>query len=277
MDAAELQKAINESGFPLQFGIEQLVYRAGAWKTILSEHPWIDPLNSDEKFIDLVLQQGQDYPVRLVVECKRARDTEWLFLRSPTSYPGRDERLHTKSRVFVRQGGGNIDQWLSLPFRPGSPEAGYCVVRRNGQRSQELLERTAAELVRATESLAQQEVAICGRSGRTLADPDRSLKRIYIPVVITTATMSICDADYAKLDLASGEVRDAVSLESPVIRFVKSLAALDPNRSNATTIEEFSTQSERSVVVVQATHFLDFLQNLELSKQTNADLLKALL
>lgn len=265
MDVSELERAINESGFPLQLGVKQLVVGNPHWRTILSEHPWTDPLSSDEKFIDFVLQQGQDYPVRLVVECKRARETEWVFLREPSTRSGRDNRLNVRSRVAVRRGGGVIDEWIDLPFTKGSPEANYCVIRKNGQRSQELLERTAAEVVRATESLAQQEVAIFQRS-RNLPDPTSTLTRVYVPMIITTAKMSICDAEYDSLELDSGEVRNPTSFESPFVRFTKSLGSLETSRSNAKSIEEFSKQSERSVIVVQATNFLHFLETFQMSR-----------
>ncbi len=277
MNDSELQKAINESGFPLQLGLQQLVSGVRGWKTILAEHPWKDPLSSEEKFIDLVLQQGQDYPVRLVLECKRARDTEWLFLREPSTYPGRDERLKVRARIVVRHGGGNINQWIDVPFVPGSPEAGYCVIRKNKQRSQELLERTAAEVVRATDCLAQQETVIYEGDGSALPDPRRNFRRVYVPVIVTTARLFICDAEYEELDVQAGEIGGLVASEVASVRFMKTLVSFDPRQSSAQSIEEFSTQSERSIVVVQAAHFLSFLRGFQLGSNMRGELRSALL
>ncbi len=55
MTDAELAKAINESGFPLQLGLQQLIQRQPLWKVRVAEHAWRDPVSGDEKFIDLVL------------------------------------------------------------------------------------------------------------------------------------------------------------------------------------------------------------------------------
>jgi hypothetical protein len=56
MNAQELAKAINESGFPLQLGLKNLVAGIPEWHVALAEHPWRDPLNGDEKFLDLVVK-----------------------------------------------------------------------------------------------------------------------------------------------------------------------------------------------------------------------------
>jgi len=63
--------------------LKHVVQTGGArFHVALSEHPWRDPLANETKFLDLVLRSGNDQ--FLVIECKRARDTEWIFLREPT-------------------------------------------------------------------------------------------------------------------------------------------------------------------------------------------------
>jgi hypothetical protein len=202
-----------------------------------------------------------------------------VFLREPTDYPGRDARINVRARVMTRRSNGahGIDQWIDVPFLPGSPEANYCVIRKNNQRSQELLEKVAAEVVRAVDALAAQESAANFRVTRaSVAGPAEALKRVYVPMIVTTAKLYICDADYEKVDLQTGEVPGPTAIEVPAVRFMKSLVSLDPRLSSANTAEEFAQQSERSVVVVQAAHFADFLNGWDLSRRMPTQLLEAL-
>jgi hypothetical protein len=268
MEDIELLKAINESGFPLQMGVQRLALTRD-WQVVLSEHAWRDPLSGDEKFIDLVVRR-MGGPERLVVECKRARDTEWLFLRHSHQY--QPDELNVRSRLAARNPtkGGLFDEWLDLNFVPGSPEAAYCVIRKNGQRSQEMLERTAAEVVRATDALALQEININVKNG------GRLFGRAYVPMIVTTARMFVCDVDYDQVEPQTGEVASATIITTPIIRFKKSLSAPDLARSSAVSVEEFAAQSERSVVVVQAAAFSEFLKNWGISRRMPTQLSSAL-
>jgi hypothetical protein len=277
MTDADLARAINESGFPLQLGLKQLAQSCPEWHVALWEHPWRDPIGDDERFIDLVLRGRGDGPQRLVIECKRSRETELLFLREPTSYHDRDGRLNVRARAVVKRprGGTEVNEWLDVPFIPGSPEANYCVIRKNNQRTQELLEKTAAEVARAADALAEQETAIYA-GNRLRVGSDQPLTRVYIPVIVTTAKMYICDAEYEKVDPQTGEVPSASATDVPVVRFMKSLGLPDPTRSSATSIEQFAQQSERSVVVIQAAYFTKCLNNWDLSRRMPPGLLDAL-
>ena len=274
----ELLKAINESGFPLQLGLLQLVRKhQTTWTAILTEHHWIDPLKGDEKFIDLVLRQGSDdYPVRLVIECKRSRDTEWIFLREPSLSPRRARPSSVRSRVVIKPEESNHEEFWDVPFTPGYPAASYCVIRKNRQRTQELLERTAAELVRATDALAKQEALIFARSGPSLPSQWPGLRRVYVPVIVTTASLFVCDAPYDTLDLTTGEVGDVTVCKESVVHFTKSLVSFEQEKASATRIEQFSQQSERSVLIVRASDFLGFLAQFKFSND-RADLLSRLL
>jgi hypothetical protein len=57
---------------------------------------------------------------------------------------------------------------------------------------------------------------------------------------------------------------------------MKSLVSLDPNRSSASSAEQFALQSQRSVVVVQAAHFAEFLRKWDLSRRMPAHLSETL-
>ncbi len=271
MEDVELARAINESGFPLQMGVKQLAQNSPDWRVLLSEHAWRDPLSGDEKFIDLVVRR-RGGPERLVIECKRARDTEWLFLRDPTTYPERDNRLNVRARVAAKRPtkGGSFDEWIDIPFIPGSPEAAYCVIRKNNQRSQEMLEKTAAEIVRATDALAGQEININAKNAIL------RFGCVYVPMIVTTAKMFICDTNYEQVNMETGEIVGPTIAAAPLIRFNKSLGLPDLGRSSAVSVEMFAQQSERSVIVVQAVAFSEFLRNWGISRRMPSELADAL-
>jgi hypothetical protein len=112
--------------------------------------------------------------------------------------------------------------------------------------------------VRATDPLARQEYQIYERTNLRLTSLNQGLSRIYVPMIVTTAEMYICDADYDGIDLETGEVTDLTkSSRVPVVRFMKAFDAGDAKQSGAVSIEKFADQSERTVVVVQARAFID--------------------
>jgi len=77
----ELLRLANESGFPLQIAIEHVVRQTSAahgWQVRHSEHAWHNPADGQSGFIDLVLSDSNGFAYA-VVECKRVRNTTWLF------------------------------------------------------------------------------------------------------------------------------------------------------------------------------------------------------
>jgi hypothetical protein len=275
MTPQQLEQAINDSGFPLQLGLRALAQES-TWPVCLTEHAWRDPLGESEKFIDLVLKgRGSNDPQRLVIECKRAKDTEWIFLRTDA---GDGHRSYLRARMAAAYVGAvsPVDDWVNVQFAPSSPEASFCVVRKGGQRSQELLEKTAAELTRATDALARQELLIHSSRPRGLAGVSGGLARLYVPVIVTTAKMYVCDADYRNVDLETGEVSAAETAPVPVVRFRKSLGVDRGTAPAVTSVEDLAEQAERSVLVVQAGAFLEFLEKANIMKRTDRELLEAL-
>lgn len=261
MNADDLERAINESGFPLQLGLKQLLQSVGIrWRLALWEHPWRDPISGDGKFLDMAVsdESGQ----MLVIECKRAKDTDWIFLREKSGEQ-HDTRLATQVWVTARREGKNpaVYDWCTVPHVPGSPIGEFCVVRKNNQRTQELLERTAAELVRAVESVAHQELEL-------FQSNDKRLSRIYTPVLVTTAKLCLRDVDYSNFDIDRGEMLGASSRPIPFIRFTKSLSAPEKYVGPG-SLNDISQQSERSVVVVSSNGFLEFLRKWDVGRNLN--------
>lgn len=141
------------------------------------------------------------------------------------------------ARVVARRAGVPqplINEWTNVQCVPGSPIAEYCVIRKARKDGQvDLLERISAEIVRATDALADEELNLCMKQG----------------------------------DLDTGEVSDAQQVAVPFLRFTKSLGAGTIART-ATSLADVSSQSERSVLVVQAGSFVDFLDKWDLGNIT---------
>ena len=81
-------RAANDSGFPLQIAIERQVQNSSGehgWTVRYSEHSWSNN-EGQSGFIDMVLQDKYK-SLFAVVECKRIRDAEWVFLHSAGRAP----------------------------------------------------------------------------------------------------------------------------------------------------------------------------------------------
>jgi hypothetical protein len=152
------------------------------------------------------------------------------------------------------------------------------VVRKNNQRSEELLEKTAAQIARATDALAQQEWDIHVRPTKRPASLSQGFSRLYVPMIVTTARMFISDANYNEVDLSTGDVPGGTQAPAPLVRFRKSLVLGNAKLAAVSSIEEFAEQSERSVLIVEADTFVkDFLNRFDLGRTTTeANLMKAL-
>jgi hypothetical protein len=264
MTKDELQVAVNDSGFPLQLGLK-LLANTPRWQVLLSEHPWRDPMTDSEKFIDLVVNErqpglgGAGFQT-LVIECKRARETAWIFLREKND----GNRVVTRARVVAkaeRVREPSINDWMDVHCIPGSPMADFCVVRKPRRDGQvELIERTASEIVRATHALAEEELAMCETHAK-------ALRCVYVPMIVTTAALYICDADYLDVDFDTGEIGDCKIERVPFVRFTKSLSA-GGSTKNSTSLVDTVKQSERSVIVAQAPSMTQFLEKWDLGNIT---------
>ena len=140
-------RTLNDSGFPLQVAVHRQINETTSrhgWSVRYSEHAWTDHTDGRSGFLDLVIHDkyGTSF---MAVECKRPRDSEWVFLHSDGQVQKRAHAQawisHYKSGSMARFG------WSHLTLDPTCPEVQFCAVR--GQTSGErvtLIEKTAAEL-----------------------------------------------------------------------------------------------------------------------------------
>jgi hypothetical protein len=99
-----LRQHVDSSGFPLQLAIARYVQNSGTgWGVLYEEHAWHN--GEESGFIDLVLED-QTKTWLMNIECKRVRDSDWIFLRKSGSSPTRRNAKLWVSR-FAQEGGGD--------------------------------------------------------------------------------------------------------------------------------------------------------------------------
>jgi hypothetical protein len=252
-----LYQQVNSSGFPLQLAIAHAVRtsRVG-WDVLYEEHAWSD--EDEDGFIDLVLED-QHKTWLMNIECKRVRDSEWIFLRDAKSSP---ERRHAKLWVTHRSPNHSYFDWVDVPMDPPAAESQFCVVRGQDPTSRPMLERIAASVVRSTEALAAEEMKI-------VSDRYSSL-RIYQNVIVTTAELKVCEVDVSKINVQKGEIdADSKFVDVPFVRFRKQLhVASDPLPrpvTNTAELQNLVGRRESTVFVVNSAAFMQFLSACEMS------------
>jgi len=254
----KLTSIVNASGFVFQLAVERHVKKSmekHRWSILGREYPWHEPKADESGFIDLILGRGSE---RIIMECKRTRDAQWVFLLS-------DKREEFVSRILCQWLEGmkrrpDMELYLLWGYHdfiahPQSAEAAFCTVRGSGEREKPMLERIAGKLMQSVTSILDEEKNSITR--------EEYARRIYVPVIVTTAKLYVCIFDPGKVPLESGTIshnEDETDIkEVPWVRFRKALATSiteDPGKM------KYDRQS--TVMVVNANQLIDFLCHLEI-------------
>lgn len=249
-------KVVNASGFPFQLRVADLVEKTASrhgWRVLAREHPWTDPETGKASFIDLALARDRE-SVRLIVECKRAQEGQWIFLLPKTAPPS-TERTRCLA-TFNAKNGRKTTEWAECSFEPPSVESSFCVVRGTGEGDRPLLERLAALASRATESFGAQELAV-ERTGSF------DIQTIYVPVIVSNAELFVCRFDPADIDITTGFLPpNGVSFETTsMVRFRKPLTT-PIDLSGFEDVGSVNWAAGRTVFVVNATALPDCFRDL---------------
>lgn len=251
-DQRDLSKQLNQSGFPLQLAIDNLVRgKAGeiGWSVLYREHGWSSP-DGQSGFADLVLENQYRTAV-MVLECKRVLDSDWLFIEEQGS---NNETLRTRVWVNNTPETKAYSGYFDIRTKPVSPESMYCVIGGQDTRSRPLLERVSAETCAAMEAIALEEYPHMKARNYGF--------RMYAPVIVTTARLSVSSVDASSLSLSTGEAGNVTHREVPFVRFRKQLSsafAIQPNGS-ASDFSQLAAAREKMVFVVNAEHIARFLK-----------------
>ena len=255
---------LNASGFPLQVAVHQRINDTTSqhgWSVLASEHHWVNSTDDQFGFLDLVLKHKCEINF-MAVECKRLRDTEWIFLRSDGSEGTEQEQKRAKAWISKYADGSMVSfNWSPLSLKPACPEAHFCAVRGQSPNDRVMLvEKTAADLVLATECLAME----CQDYRPQNANED--LKRFF-SVIVTTAKLTFAEFDPKAISLTDGTLEpDSVKFKSvPYVRFRKKVGT----RHSRLTQEQYdkgvatSSLKESTVFIVNADEIVDFLTHFE--------------
>lgn len=180
----------NSSGFPLQIATATAVNKSYHWRVVFEEHPWRTD-EGTQGFIDIVAANRKRLPPLefLVIECKRVRQSGWVFLVPKPSPSTRRQSILLGSHFDDDDESSRKYGWDNYPSDPPSLQSEYCVIPGQDQGRMNLLERTASELVESVEALASQERELHTRSGAT------AFARVYVPVLVTTAKILVASFD----------------------------------------------------------------------------------
>jgi hypothetical protein len=251
----QLLSVVNASGFPFQIRVAHLVRETAArrgWTVLVSEHPWTEEETGENGFIDMVLGRD-DASLRLVIECKRAKDSQWVFI-SPDTTAKSVELV----RCFVTSNSKDdkAGTWADCVFAPASAESSFCSVRGDGSSRTPLLERLSAEVCSATEAFGRQEL-------RIEASTSLPVTTVYVPVIVTNVELFECRVKPNAIDLDSGSVEldDVEFRATPFIRFRKPLTARH-DQSGSSDIQTVNQDAERTVLILSAHELSDSLERL---------------
>ena len=224
-------------------------------------------------FIDLVVSgtrqspfDGTYYRCILVIECKRL-DADWVFLepREDRASPSGVDLLTTVPSEGALA--HPIHPWCRVQFGPTEEQSAFCALgtRRGGQAGQpdrRTLEGWCRELLTSTVALARQSASSFvdpGGPGSERRHPARIA--VFVPVIVTTAHLSVLSFDPTAVPLATGTVPpppSTVSRDVPWIWFSKDFG-FEPEASDPLA-SSFRTPPSQGVLVVHATAFAEFLK-----------------
>jgi hypothetical protein len=253
----------NESGFPLQIAIQNLIKQnshQNKWDVRYTEHSWVNSVDGQSGFIDLVLEK-KDQNIFLVVECKRVRDAVWLFMNSRGDV---EDKLRAKTWISALDIPDPTFGWNDVQVYPILPEVEFCTVA--GQAANDkttMLERVCGGLISSTEAFAREQRDFRYRSSNP-NDIGSFYKtdRCYFNVILTTAVLKVAKFSPEKISLVDGTLSDDTEFtEFPFLRFRKQMSLSSRNL----TFEDYARQldvskdKENTVFIVNADNLLQFL------------------
>jgi hypothetical protein len=255
-DKEQLLKWVNQSGFPFQTALEALVRNTSTrwrWSVTHVEEAWKNGSDERDGFIDLIIE-NEPRTVALIVEAKRTLNTSWIFL-----VPDSQQMDRRHFNAWVTWSGGRPHfGWHDVTLTPYTSESQFCVVRGQDDSSLSMLEKVGSQLISATEAFAWED--------RPNVESKAGEMRLYCSVIVTTATLQVCQYDPREIRLDIGKIPNAVFTEVPVVRFRKQLstrAMVAPDPESVRALAGSDTK-EHAVFVVNASHLVQFLEDFDI-------------
>lgn len=251
MNEADLRKLVNASGFPLQVRLEdEILHQSKRWSVVGREVPWHHYPKAAHGFADLLATNGADG--RLVIECKRlAEYAAYVFLVPHKGVLPQPSTSSAYVCVSYLQGSPVPMDWREQQLGPDTAESDFAMIQGQTAKDRPILERLGAELVIATEAIAYEE--------RQAVPHDRHTKRLYCPVLVTTAELYLCRCAPQEISLDYGRLEGGAFEKVPYLRFRKGLESERSGDLAVPGMRGVIASKQRTVFVVNAAHIIEFL------------------
>lgn len=258
MSDENLANIINNSGFLFQLAVENEIrknYDSHGWEVISHEYGWHNLNHNKRGFVDLLISRGI---VRLVIECKRRKNAQWVFLMPNKNNNGtlraRCQWIYTNSNIENIKNAG----WDDFKVEPYSAESEFCVIRGQGENDKPLLEKIGSELIDVTEAIAEEEIKLLHSKFQD--------KGIFIPIIITNADLHLCHFKLDEISTKDGILESKQFEKIEMIRFRKSLSQTAIDLDKISDLRGANMMRERTIFVINIEYFLSFLKNFSLDK-----------
>ncbi len=247
--------SLQASGFPFQTAIAHVIHAKTptGWSVHASEYAWL-PLAGEGQFLDLVAQKG---PLLLTIECKKTAKDVWTFLRPVgLRHSGETAEFHCvqgkQAPSFMTSLVLSCAAWN---LEPRSTISEFCVIGTSKTGDQRMLERDAGLLIRGTDAFADD---FRGREHLT----KEASPFLFVPVIVTNASIYTTRYQPRAVSLKTGQLSALPEETEPadVVRFQKTFV----------TETRFDV-GVRSVFIVRASAFADFLDRLALAQSQPMD------
>jgi hypothetical protein len=255
-DNVSFQNILNSAGYLFQISVEneisaKLPLLRGEWSISAREHRWFNDIDKTEGFIDLVLTSGN---LRMVIECKKTEDSNWLFINSSGG------RQTAKSRLLwtiISSEKKYFSNYHDFHMSPSSSETMFCVVRGQDNRDMSMLDRISSNLMKSVESLASEEFEYGNRSDHQAI--------VYIPAIITNAKILECIVDPSKIDINTGHISESDIKEIPFIRYRKNFYSGNQYHKTKRDMRNTNSENDRTIIVINSNSIINTLKEIIIS------------
>jgi hypothetical protein len=148
--------------------------------------------------------------------------------------------------------------WVNTLAKRESYQSAYCVMETEGKKDTRTLEKITGDVMLSLECLCTEET-------RLLSQQLLEAKDIYyFPAIATTAELQVYAFDPSTVSEIDGTIPPSKPVPVDFIRFRKGLATnLEYSKPSMGNLRESNQENERTVFVIQAKAFLNFLKELE--------------
>jgi hypothetical protein len=124
------------------------------------------------------------------------------------------------------------------------------------------LERLSSLLLRSLEAIADEGLGYSSQSS--------GASRVYVPVIVTNATLLVCRFDPAQTDLSAGRIDDADFEPVKCVRFRKNFSSTTSLAKPQEDLKTSNRYNERTIFVINSGALADTLGRWDMSYQLNA-------